>query len=363
MNDINKLGLIYSLTNFLLAIIYAYAQAYSKRGYLLGVSLSETMGEDKRVRDILRTYKAQVLALGVISSIGIYLLSFVLGEASLSLVLVLATILVGLVPLVLQNKRLREISKADVNIPKTRVVSVEFAKQRLASKKKIFLPYGILFLVILAFAIKIHLAYPGYPEKLINHMDFSGKIDYTDKTYLGVQSVSIISLLMWASYLATNLAILRAKARISPDKPEESLTNLIKTRRLWTFYCLISSLLMVLVFQVGVADFMKTGKSFLTIFLTVVLVTFAVAFPLIIGRRYSVDGSRRGTYQNLGYEEDDKYWLLGASIYYNTGDPSFIVEKRVGVGYTINLGSRLGKIILVLGLLILIAVFVRLYLG
>lgn len=363
MNDINKLGLSYSLINFLLAIIYAYAQAYSKRGYLLGVSLSEDMGDDKRVRDILRTYKAQVLVLGVISSIGIYLLSFILGEASLSLVLVLATILVGLVPLVLQNKKLKEISKDYINTPKERVVSVEFSKGSLTNKKKIFLLYGGLLLVILAFAIKIHLAYPGYPEKLINHMDFSGRIDYADKTYLGVQSVSIISLVMWATYLATNLAILRAKARISPDKPEESLANLIKTRRLWTYYCLISSLLMAVLFQVGIADFMKTGKSFLTIFLTVVLVVFAVDFPLVIGRRYSVDGSRRGDYQNLGYEEDDKYWLLGASIYYNTGDPSFIVEKRVGVGYTINLGSRLGKIILVLGLLILIAVFVRLYLG
>lgn len=61
--------------------------------------------------------------------------------------------------------------------------------------------------------------------------------------------------------MATNLIIISSKARISPDKPGESLTNLIKVRRLRTYYCLIN-FTYGLTFQVGVADFMKTGKNF-----------------------------------------------------------------------------------------------------
>jgi uncharacterized membrane protein len=35
---------------------------------------------------------------------------------------------------------------------------------------------------------------------------------------------------------------------------------------------------------------------------------------------------------------DDKYWILG-SIYVNRADPSFFVERRVGVGWTLNFGN------------------------
>ena len=43
--------------------------------------------------------------------------------------------------------------------------------------------------------------------------------------------------------------------------------------------------------------------------------------------------------------DDDEHWLLG-SIYFNPDDASFVVPKRFGVGWTVNLGNRLGWLIL-----------------
>ena len=43
---------------------------------------------------------------------------------------------------------------------------------------------------------------------------------------------------------------------------------------------------------------------------------------------------------------DDKYWL-GGILYNNPNDKSFLVEKRIGIGMTMNIGSLAGKLVLV----------------
>jgi uncharacterized membrane protein len=44
--------------------------------------------------------------------------------------------------------------------------------------------------------------------------------------------------------------------------------------------------------------------------------------------------------------EDDRYWL-GGLIYYNPGDPEPFIPKRFGLGWTVNFGHPLGKVLLV----------------
>ena len=57
------------------------------------------------------------------------------------------------------------------------------------------------------------------------------------------------------------------------------------------------------------------------------------------------------------YVDDDSHWILG-SIYYNPQDKHFMVEKRtMGIGTTINMGSRGGKIFaVIIGLLLVFCV-------
>jgi uncharacterized membrane protein len=44
--------------------------------------------------------------------------------------------------------------------------------------------------------------------------------------------------------------------------------------------------------------------------------------------------------------EDDRYWL-GGLIYYNPADPEPFIPKRFGLGWTVNFGHPLGKVLLV----------------
>ena len=52
--------------------------------------------------------------------------------------------------------------------------------------------------------------------------------------------------------------------------------------------------------------------------------------------------------EEFSFEEDDKYWILGGHFYNNPYDPAIFVAKRIGVGYTINIGRPLGKLIMII---------------
>ena len=95
------------------------------------------------------------------------------------------------------------------------------------------------------------------------------------------------------------------------------------------------------------------------------LVIFAVAGSLIIALRYGQGGSRlerAATDAPLGnWLVDSKLWVLGMS-YVNRNDPPILVEKRFGLGYTINFGNRKAVALMAgfLALMILLPVLVTL---
>ena len=57
------------------------------------------------------------------------------------------------------------------------------------------------------------------------------------------------------------------------------------------------------------------------------------------------------------YRDDDKNWIFG-NFYFNKKDPSIFVEKRVGIGWDVNLGNPIGLIIMVLPFVLLIALVI-----
>jgi uncharacterized membrane protein len=55
--------------------------------------------------------------------------------------------------------------------------------------------------------------------------------------------------------------------------------------------------------------------------------------------------------------DDDRHWYLGGLVYGNRSDPALLVHRRVGMGWTLNLGHPVGWAVLVcLAVLALLAV-------
>lgn len=70
------------------------------------------------------------------------------------------------------------------------------------------------------------------------------------------------------------------------------------------------------------------------------------------------EGSKEETPSNYDIDDDD-LWIFGNSLYYNPDDSSLFVEKRVGVGWTVNIGRPIGMIIMILPFITLIVLLFR----
>jgi uncharacterized membrane protein len=66
--------------------------------------------------------------------------------------------------------------------------------------------------------------------------------------------------------------------------------------------------------------------------------------------------------KNVGYtvDDNDSKWILG-SFYYNKNDPSLFVQKRFGVGWTVNLATKKGKIYIIIPFIIIIINILMIY--
>ena len=64
---------------------------------------------------------------------------------------------------------------------------------------------------------------------------------------------------------------------------------------------------------------------------------FLICILLIIG---SFSRSEIGKVnKDEDYRDDDENWVWGM-FYFNRNDPAFMIEKRVGIGYTVNFANK-----------------------
>lgn len=83
----------------------------------------------------------------------------------------------------------------------------------------------------------------------------------------------------------------------------------------------------------------------------VVLMLAALALPAVT--ILTLQHRRNLEPMEIGDRSDDRFWWLGL-LYHNAADPALFVEKRLGIGYTVNLGRPAGKL-LIAGVLSLVA--------
>lgn len=70
-------------------------------------------------------------------------------------------------------------------------------------------------------------------------------------------------------------------------------------------------------------------------------------------RKIALD-KRYLTVESKLIEEDDDSWILGI-FYFNPDDKRFSVEKRIGMGWTVNMAHPMGKLISVFGIITIVA--------
>jgi uncharacterized membrane protein len=337
----------------------------ARRGLLFGVYVGEERWGSEDARRVLRGWygrMALVLAAGVAASLVLAALSDGAAAPSVSLLVVL----VGFVWAYLRAHYAARPLAVETRAPAVASLSVEPSAPALLP----LITTGLAVAAGLA-AVGFALAHYGdLPERIPTHFDASGAPDgWSDRSLVQILLLPLMTLGLGGFMGLLAYFILHAKRSLRHADGGASLLaqdrfRLAISRMLCGVTLLVTTLLTGLSFQqVQVARGIQPSLSPLAIWIGAVgIPVFCIGSILYMMVRYGQGGSRLetaapGAALTDGIA-DNRFWKLGA-FYVNPEDPSFLVEKRFGFGYTINFGNRwavialVGFLIFVLGLSLL----------
>lgn len=202
--------------------------------------------------------------------------------------------------------------------------------------------------------------YDTFPDQIPMHYNFSGEVTrYSDKSYGTLLVLPFISLFLTGMMLLINWGITQAKQQIDADQPEVSMKQNMIFRRRWSIFLFYTTLLvnlMLALFHLQLIYPIPPVISFITPFLlTGIIIIWALILSVTTGQGGSKVRIDTPTEKELINPDDDEHWKLGM-FYFNKDDPTLLLEKRFGIGWTFNWARPAAWIIIILILVFSIAI-------
>ena len=331
---------------------------FARRGLLFGVYVGEQTSTGPDARAIASSWYRAMLAWLVVGLVA----AMALGT------LVPKTPLIGMFPLglvagfvVLYIRAYRRAQQ--LAIPPA-APSVAFVRR--VPEPSLALPVTALVVGVLCGIICVVYSiawYPQLPDRIPTHFGITDAPDaWHAKSFAGVMTESLLTLIIGIGLGGIAIFTARAKravrysttvvgtadARVAERETEISLQAQLRFRRAVTrLISTISILVAVMMTAVNVAAIRvgagrASGIPWPVMVLMVLIVVLAIGGSLYIGLRYGQGGSRLeravAAAPLTNGLADNRRWVLGA-FYVNRDDPSFMVEDRFGLGYTLNFGN------------------------
>ncbi|MHC4067296.1 MAG: DUF5808 domain-containing protein, partial [Planctomycetota bacterium] len=231
------------------------------------------------------------------------------------------------------------------------------------------LALGICILAGLATVVYAMVSYDDMPHRLPAPFGASGEADGRfNKSIVGVMLVPSLNLVLSPFFALLALLTARAKRSVrggsggrsleAQDAFRAAVANAFSVTAL--LICALMTLLSVQLTRLGLSQIRSLGAGIWVIAGAMLVFMFGCLIWIVTrygqGGALIEEGSAEAPLTN-GLA-DNAHWLWGV-FYVNRNDPSILVEKRFGFGYTFNYGNR-KAVVLVVTVLVLILVLTTL---
>ncbi|GLV57215.1 membrane protein [Dictyobacter sp. S3.2.2.5] len=217
-------------------------------------------------------------------------------------------------------------------------------------------------LLILAAIIAIGIVrYPALPAMIPTHFGADGQPNqWTDKAValwtLPLPVILVSGLLYTLAYYLPH-----TRQQIDPNNPEADHERqrllrqgtsklLLMIATMTNLIFLLTALLVLGVLPPGNAVTIVPIVTTITLLILVGTITYLTR---LMSRASQSQHAQVNANKQFVARDDDRYWI-GGILYYNPEDPALWVEKRMGMGMTINFGNPTGKIITVAFIVIIL---------
>lgn len=216
------------------------------------------------------------------------------------------------------------------------------------------IPFGITALLLI-FTFR---HYDQIPDHIAVHWGPSGEADsWRSKTYFTVISLPLVMLMIQCMMWGTVDSIKHSAIKLAVNRKKESLEEQLKIRKYMSWSIMLLSYAFTILFTVlqlsNIYPSMATAKSLLPVFILFLLLVLGLVLVYAWKKRKLRVSYGDNVVSEVMDVDEDRYWK-GGLIYANRQDPSVFVEKRFGVGWTMNFANPRGYIVIGLPLLILL---------
>ncbi|RAL26928.1 DUF1648 domain-containing protein [Thermoflavimicrobium daqui] len=235
-----------------------------------------------------------------------------------------------------------------------RIVDSSFHQQKLTySNRWLLIPFVIAvgtYLLSLFF-------YEQIPEQIPIRYNFDNQVTaYKTKSYGTLLQIPLIQLFITGIFLFVNISNSKGKQQLTASNPQKSLQQNILFRRKWSLWSIISPIIFTLSFLLIQLNYIIPIPPNLLGMVLLFTIAIVIIWSVILSFKLGQGGSRISEKETtinpkIVNIDDDRYWKAGI-FYFNPKDPTLIVEKRFGIGWTFNFARPLAWLILVLILVV-----------
>lgn len=226
--------------------------------------------------------------------------------------------------------------------------------------------YLILLIIPVVISILTLMNYNKLPELIPVHYNAAGVVDKvvekgTTAAYMNLAGIPFMLVLVIFFFVLINKITVNSKSDLFSGKIKGTIEKKLLFKKyisIFTWILALETLIIMSLPQVSIL--FDLGTEIMTIPMVILFISIGV---FILISYYFGQGGRNIKTTEEGeenYRDDDDRYILG-SIYYNKNDPALMVEKRIGVGWTVNLAHPIGMILMVLPFIIMIGLIIFMY--
>ncbi len=355
---------------FIMHLLICYIQVISTRDYFYGIYIKNIKIDEQVKQQIHKAYKKRIhvlfliIVMATIISVRLSLNWILIFNIGMFIYLAMSYRYLRMYYLVVKQIKLDYLNvhqKQEKVLDETNIKVVEdtiFLAEKLKLKnkfKRLFLICVGLSLLSLLYQMMM---YPTLPDEIITHWGITGEPDrFSPKSLTNVFMINMIDIPTVLVLAVATIEVLKSKIYL-----DESNIEVNRKKALAYLNGLGYSFLGL---TLGLQLVTTTTPFFMInqLQMPISLIIAGIMLPLVCGVsllynwiRLSSVKSKDAEVNALSSNED--YWLYGF-IYYNKQDPAFMVEKRFGAGWTMNMAHKKSIIfyaLLLIPLIICVAV-------
>ncbi|MBN1604147.1 MAG: DUF1648 domain-containing protein [Chitinispirillaceae bacterium] len=348
-------------------VLFAFMPYLSRRTECFGVGIPEEKYDAPELTILRKKYRNAILGVGGLIIAAVFLIVFMQKEQFTEMAMITGLLLLicteGSIYLLYHKKM--KILKTEkgwmAGKVQTLVADTTPVSGKECASPRWFLLYPVI--IILTTLAGVFL-FDNMPDRVSIKFDLQGNVSrWADKSIKLLFFAPLAQLFISITFILLYVSIRNAKRQIDASNPEESKKRIIIFRKAWFLFTVFGGLLMLMMFGFLQLSFVgvisnPTAILVITIGPAIILIAAAIVLSVKVGQ----GGSRvtiKTDCKNHGMDvnrDDDQYWKYGA-FYLNRNDPALFLEKRAGIGWTMNFGHPLSRVIII-GFVLFIAGFV-----